>query len=305
MLKQSASSAILEQLAGEGRLVLSDWRAMVYLRRATFFLPPAQRRWSKMPSNRREVWPSLHRMEKRGELDSLKGLSHFYRASVPYARNQPLDQGEVLMEAHPYASLGYLSALSFHRLTEMMPKNLIVLASKDNKGGLLPADTNADDWEGIEKINGTRIPRVLGTPVRWRTVQPERYFGFDLYRQYGYPVRVTTPERTLIDGLIDPEASGGLENVLQAWALSASTLDVDSVVNNVEFLGERVLRQRVGFILERLGLDHPSLKEWSGDTVRGGSSKLLGSAPYSPTYDEHWDLSINAPIGPLQTDIFW
>lgn len=204
------------------------------------------------------------------------------------------------MEAHPYAALGDLSALFYHGLTEAMPKGLSVLAPADGKGGLLPPDTDVGDWEGIPLVEGRKVPRVLGRPVSWRRVAPERYFGFELYRGRGYPVRVTTPERTLVDGLLHPDQSGGLANVLRAWALARDVIDVDSVVYAVERLGVGVLRQRVGFVMERLGLSHPAFEDWSAATERGGSRKLLASASYAPVYDERWDLSINAPVDALE-----
>ena len=299
-MQTSASKTILEQLAEEGRLVLSDWRAMLYLRRATFSLPVSQRRWSKMPSVPSDVWPTLRRMSERGELESLPGLRHFYRASVPYARTRAVEEEEVLMEAHPYAALSDLSALFYHGLTEAMPKGLTAVAPADGKGGLLPPDTYTQDWEGIQLVDGRRVSRVLGRPVNWRRVTPQRYFGFELYRRQGYPVRVTPLERTLVDGLMYPHLSGGLENVLRAWALARDVLDVDAVVYQVERLGVVVLRQRVGFVMEQLGLSHPALGEWRARTERGGSRKLLASAPYAPRYDEGWDLSINAPVDALE-----
>jgi len=239
-------------------------------------------------------------MSTRGELERIPDIQHFYRASVPYAREREVDEREVLMEAHPYASLGYLSALFYHGLTEIMPKVITAITPADGKGDLLPADTNADDWEGIELVRGRRVSNVLGWPVRWRSIKPAWYFGFQLYRSQGFPVRVTTPERTLVDGLRDPELSGGLENVLRAWASSSDILDIDAVVYQVDRLDEVVLRQRVGFVLERLGVSHPALEDWRARTERGGSRKLLASAPYAPEYDEHWDLSINAPVDALE-----
>lgn len=299
-MQTSASKAILEQLASEDRLVLSDWRAMLYLRRATFSLPAPQRRWTKMPSAPSDIWSILRRMSERGELQPLPKLRHFYRAYVPYARTVPLEEEEILMEVHPYATLSDLSALFYHGLTETMPKTLTVTVPADGKGGLLPPDTSTEDWEGIPLVKGRRVPRVLQRSVNWRTIEVERYFGFELYRRQRYPVRVTTPERSLVDGLLYPNPSGGLETVLRAWALARDVIDVDAVVYQVERLNVVVLRQRVGFVLEQLGLSHPALEDWRAHTERGGSRKLLASAPYVPPYDERWDLSINAPINALE-----
>ncbi len=87
-----------------------------------------------------------------------------------------------------------------------------------------------------------------------------------------------------MDGLLYPDRSGGIGNVLGAWALARDLLDEGLIVYGVE----------------RLGLSHPALEEWRAGTERGGSRKLLASAPYSPDYDNCWDLSINAPVEALE-----
>jgi hypothetical protein len=73
-------------------------------------------------------------------------------------------------------------------------------------------------------------------------------------------------------------------------------LDLDALVREVEHFDIQVLRQRAGYLLEELGLTHPTLEAWQASAQRGGSSKLLGAAPYAPTFSERWSLSINAPI---------
>lgn len=76
-------------------------------------------------------------------------------------------------------------------------------------------------------------------------------------------------------------------------------IDVDELVYQVERMDVKVLRQRVGFIMSQLGMSHPRLDEWRANTHRGGSSRLVGSEPFAPTYDDRWNLSINVPIGAL------
>jgi predicted transcriptional regulator of viral defense system len=109
-----------------------------------------------------------------------------------------------------------------------------------------------------------------------------------------------SPERTLLDGLLAPERCGGFDNVLGAWVRARDTLDLDRLVEYVERLDVGVVRQRAGFLLEELDLSHPALARWQARARRGGSSKLLGSAPYAPTYSERWSLSLNAPLTALR-----
>jgi predicted transcriptional regulator of viral defense system len=238
-------------------------------------------------------------MRQRGEIKPIRDLRHFYEVTVPYARNGHIEEEEVLMEAHPYTAVSYLSALVFHSLTDDLPKRINAMVSLDGTGDLLPLGTEPRDWEGLPLVRGRTPERILGRPVTWHQVKPERFFGLGVYQPRGYPVRVTTPERTLLDGLQAPELSGGIENVLRAWALTRDTLDLNLLIHYVDRFNIALLRQRTGFILEELGLPHPRIGEWQGMARRGGSSKLVAASPYSSNYSERWNLSLNAPIAAL------
>ena len=102
------------------------------------------------------------------------------------------------------------------------------------------------------------------------------------YQPRGYPVRITTPERTLLDGLLQPQLSGGFENVLRACVAARDTLNLEALLHDVDRFGIGVLRQRVGYILEELGIHHPELYAWQAQAKRGGSSRLVASAPTRP-----------------------
>lgn len=301
-VKVTASLAILEQLAAENRRVLSDWRAALLLRRATETIPADRRRWEKPPASLAEVHAHLRQMQLRGELAPLdvQPALRLYEVTVPYASGTSLAEDEVLMEAHPYAALGYLSAFAFHGLSDEVPKEILAIAPAEGTGGLLPPGTHREDWQGLALAHGSLVRRILRRPVTWYRLDPRRYFGTGEYRPRGYPVRVTTPERTLLDGLLRPELCGGIEVVLRAWARERDTLDLDSLVLNVDQFEIGVLRQRVGFILDELRLAHRALDRWQAEAKRGGSSKLVASAPYAPTFSERWSLSLNAPLMALR-----
>lgn len=293
------SQALLTSLAGEQRQVLSEWRALILLRRATFALPQSERRWQQLPLQEADLRPLFRQMQGRGEVAPLPKLRRLYQVTVPYARLRPLEEDEVLMEVHPFAAVSDFSALVFHGLTDELPRDLTAVAPLDGAGDLLPLDTEPRDWEGLPMVRGRTPDRILGSLVRWRQVKPERYFGLGVYQPHGYSVRVTTPERTLLDVLQHPDRSGGIGNVLRAWWLARDTLDLDRLVHYVERFDIALLRQRVGFILEELGLSHPALAAWQATAQRGGSSKLVSALPYSPEFSERWSLSLNAPLAPL------
>lgn len=302
MIQQTSASALVNELANEGRRVVSDWRALILLRRATHTLAPSSRRWDLLPQTLNDVRGTLRQMERRGEIELIEGLArqHVYRVTVPYARNVPLSEYEVLMEVHPYAALAYVTALEFHGVTLEQPKHIVAVVPRSPFADQLPIGTTPQDWEGVPLVQGHTPTEVLGTRVTWTSVADERFFGIREYSYVGSPVRVTTLERTLIDATQKPDLAGGMENVLEAWEMAADILNLDLLVSYVERLDIGVLRQRIGFLLEELHLDHPILEAWKRSAQRGGSNKLLASAPYADTYSEIWNLSINASIAALQ-----
>lgn len=242
-------------------------------------------------------------MERRGEIARLPRLVGLYEVTVPFARTGPLDEQEILLEANPFATISHFSALVFHGLTEQQPTFITATVPRSRPADLLPMDTEPSDWEGLALPSvGRRPATILRTPVRWSTIAPTRFDGFLVYQPYGARIRVTIPERTLVDALQFPELSGGIANVLRAWALGAPAADLDDLIDQVERYDVQVLRQRAGYVLDRLGIRHPALDRWQGQAHRGGSSRLVGSEPFASTFDERWNLSINAPIEILGGD---
>jgi predicted transcriptional regulator of viral defense system len=302
MRKKTLGQALVEEMASENRRVVADWRALLLLRRATLHLPAEQRRWEKSPANLEETRSILRRLVKRGEFQHPeKGLAFLYEARAPYARTGVVSEDELLMEIHPYAALSHITALVFHGMTDELPKEFHVVLPSGGSGGILPPGTRTEDGEDGESAYGRTVDELFGKPVRWHWLsRGSSLFGTAEYRPRGYPVRVTTPERTLLDGLLHPDWCGGGGKLLRAWVQVRDTLDLEALVELVEQFDVGLLRQRVGFILDELGLEHPRVAQWPAQARRGGSSKLVGSAPFASSYSEKWKLSINAPVDVLR-----
>ncbi|MEK7405021.1 MAG: hypothetical protein AAB225_07930, partial [Acidobacteriota bacterium] len=160
--------------------------------------------------------------------------------------------------------------------------------------------TTSEDWKGVPFVRGRVADSIFDRRIHWHRLVSKRTFGTSAYDYHGYPVLVTTPERTLLDGLLHPDWSGGFANVLRAWAGYRDLIDVEAVVKYVDELDVGILRQRAGFLMEELGLRHPALAIWVTQARRGGSSKLNGGAEFSSQFSERWQLSINAPIDVLR-----
>lgn len=298
-MKVTATLVILEQLANEQRRILSGWRGLILLRRATFATPPHLRRWDHLPQDTDELSRLFGQMRKRGEITPIPHFRQLFEVTVPYARQGFVDEREILFEVNPYAVLSHFSALVFHGLTDEQPKGLTSTIAADVRGGLLPIGTGPNDWEGVAFPGGRRAARIAERPVEWVTVKPERFFGFAEYQPFGVPLRCTTLERTLIDGLQDPERCGGIASVFRAWVTARDSIELDALIYQVERYGVAILRQRVGYVLDQLDLTHPHLEQWRQESRRGGSSRMVGTVPFVSTYDERWNISLNAPVAVL------
>lgn len=298
----SVHQVLLESLDRDSRRVLSAWRTLIYLRRATFELDPSRRRWKNLPENESDTYPYIRQMVQRGELREIENARRLYRPIVPFASDAPIDEREVLFEAHPYTVLSHLSALEFHHLTWDQPKIMTTMSAAKMPWDFLPLGTTIEDWEGVELPARSKPAKVLQIPVDWKDLPPGRIFGIETYERHRVPYRVTSPERTLLDTLQDPGRSGGIMNVLKAWGMARETMDVETILTYTELYGIALLRQRVGYILEELNVHHPTLDRWSKASKRGGSSKLVGTEPFSPTYSERWNISLNAPVHILSDD---
>jgi predicted transcriptional regulator of viral defense system len=304
-MKKTIGRALTELMAAEQRRVISDWRALLLLRRATRRLPAEERRWSTEPTSLEDIHAILARLTSLGEFRRVEDVPYVFEVQAPYARSGQVEEEEVLMEVHPLAALGYATALVFHGLTDEFPQQTHAILPSAEDSSLLPPGTETSDWEGLSHAVGRTPATVMGRPVRWHrlSVAPSE-IGVAEYWPRGYPVRVTTPERTLLDGLHHPEWCGGIDKVLRAWLQARDTLDIEALVTLVDTYDVAVLRQRAGFVMEKLELPHPRLAEWTGLARRGGSSKLVASEPFASSYDERWKLSINAPVDVLHEAAF-
>jgi predicted transcriptional regulator of viral defense system len=287
-----------EQLAPSRRRVVSDWRAIPLLQQAQNAVPESRRRWHAGPGNISEARTLLQRLAASGNLEAYESYPHLYRVISPYAKQDPIEEDEILMELHPYAALSHQSALAFHQMTDQLPKEIHASVPTGRSPGLLPVGIKKSEWfPGISSIRGHLATAIGEVPINWHHV--EKFFGYAEYSPRGYPVRVMTLEKTLIDGLAAPEWCGGLTNVLKAWMNAKDALNLKTVIGFTDWQDVGVLRQRVGYVLERLGFSDPQLEIWTTKAKRGGSSKILASAPFEPTFSERWMLSLNASTAPL------
>ncbi len=231
----------------------------------------------------------------RGDIVSLEGVEGVYVVDVPYAKLLDVSEEQIIQEANPWAVFAFLTALVYHGLTDLSPKRIFAIQFKDGEHvRRIPLGTTPDDWAGL-RLPRSRVPRkVRDTDVNWTEMKSEWDFGVTLGYTSGVPMYVTDIERTLLDAIRMPDKCGGIAKVFHGWR-TAESMKVDRLIDYTDRFDIQILRQRVGFLLEKMGRTHPRLDEWRHGLQRGGSIKLVASEPYSDTYSPEWNLSLNVP----------
>ncbi len=287
MWAKTLASRVLRGFAEDRRRVISDWRILISARRI------AHSENASLPDAKKSR-AILKELVRQGDVASIKGVDGVYTVEVAYANLLDVSEEQIVQEANPWAAFGFLTAMAHHSLTDLLAKEVNVVEFKEGDHRRVPLGTTPDDWVDLA-LPATRRPTKVGeTQVVWTDVQSKWDFGVTVGYSSGVPVYVTDVERTLLDALRMPDKCGGIAKVLQAWK-AADHCDLDRLVAYTERFDIQNLKQRVGFVLEKLGRSHPRLAQWRDRLQRGGSVKLLASGPYSETYSTEWNLSLNVP----------
>ena len=287
MQRRTIASQVLESLAQDRRVVAAHWRIhVVYMRVAhsgAFALPDTAK------TNQ-----LIKKLQAAGDIQLVRGVPGVYRITVPYASVLSCPDEAIIQEANPIDVFSHFTAAAYHDLTYEIP-NEFHLTHFRNSSARLPLGTAAEDWTDVPEPRQRTPDSIHDVQIHWHKSKREWDFGHTVGYSQGYPIYITDPERTLLDALRFPDRCGGATEVLRIWKRALPSLAIDVLIDYVKRFDQTLLRQRVGFILERLEATHPILQEWAGRSVRGSSAKLFANLDFSPTFSERWNLSINVP----------
>ena len=258
-------------------------------------------------------------MERMGWVKPLEGGGNsLFRVTAPFASDQ-LNPYEVVLEGYHGATFSHQTAMVLHQLTDQRER-AIHLYSPDGIQGYtmsalrrqrgeeaeaaltlqLPVGTRADAWETKDIPKYKRLREVEGRAISAHSLKDQAVFDFEELNYQGVTLRVTSLARTLVEGLKSSAYCGGLNEVFRAWVNGIDLVAVNEIIRVTERFESKILIQRVGLVLETLGIDHPSLVKWKEkDVQRGGSRVLDPGEPYHSDYSEEWGISINHPLDVL------
>lgn len=182
----------------------------------------------------------LHDLKERGMVESLmKGL---YCLSPELLKGIPIHEYEIALALVPESTIAYLSAYSFHKLTDQL-SSIIYVMTPLNPG----------------KTFSKNLYRIKGIRYRIIRVKKDHYFGIESNYISQEMIKVTNLERTLIDGLVKPKYCGGFREVLDAYEQSINQINVERIISYAERISTATCK-RLGYVLSHLSVSENQLK---------------------------------------------
>jgi predicted transcriptional regulator of viral defense system len=225
---------------------------------------------------------ALHHLARSGWLVRLRKGLYALSSTVPGVT--PAHEFEVAMALVSPAAISHWSALHYHGLTEQAPRKVFVLTTTD---------------ASVPRVRSTAVKRISnGYPIgdtvyQFVQVKPERYFGVEKVWIGEARVRVTDPERTLLDGLSMPQYCGDFAEVLHAFEVRGKHLDLERIVRYACQL-DTATAKRLGWILQLQGIDPGRLEPLLRLPIVG-YRKLDPTGPRKGPCNRHWMIQENLP----------
>lgn len=222
----------------------------------------------------------LHRLERSGWIRRLKHGTYAVTAGLPgFPEAHPFALGMALVE--PCAVSGW-AALNHHGLTEQIPR---VITLTTPRRVVTPAMRGAvraapSTWEAA----GQRYEIV--------TVVAPHFFGYEEIWMGESRVRIFDRERALLDCFALPRRFGGLAEGLGILEEHARKLDIGRLVAHARHYGKVAVAKRVGYALERAGID-PALVESLRALPIGGCRPLDPTRAPRGDRNKRWGLIEN------------
>lgn len=226
---------------------------------------------------------ALHHLVKSGWLIRLRNGLYSISSTVPGV--MPVHEFEIAMALVDPAAISHWSALHYHGLTEQAPRKVFVLTTTKTSVPRVRGDKAKRSGDGFF---------VAGTSYQFVQVKPERFFGTEkVWIGEVARIKITDPERTLLDGLAMPRYFGDFSEVLHAFEVRGENLDLDRIIDYALKL-DRAISKRLGWVLERNGIQLARLSRLARVPAKGYIKLDPGGPARGPT-NKNWMIQENLP----------
>jgi predicted transcriptional regulator of viral defense system len=135
---------------------------------------------------------------------------------------------------------------------------------------------------------------ILGTEFRFVRYKPEHMFGItETWVDKQEKVKVSDIEKTVIDGLKQPEYCGGLPEVAKGLWMKKDELQPSTLVSYALQLGVGAIIRRLGFLLELYKIGTPQEIEALQKQLSATYMRLDPTLPAEGKHLSRWKLQLN------------
>jgi predicted transcriptional regulator of viral defense system len=225
---------------------------------------------------------ALHHLTKAGWLVRLRKGLYAVSSSIPGV--SPAHEFEIAMALADPAAVSHWSAMHHHGLTEQAPRKVFVLTTTETS---------------VPRVRGAKAKKVRNgcaigeTTYQFIQVKPERFFGTEKAWFGEARVTITDPERTLLDGLSMPQYCGDFAEVLHAFRVRSTGLNVERIIEYALKLDAATVK-RLGWVLESQGVEPAKLERLAALPIKG-YRKLDPTGPRKGPCSRRWMIQENLP----------
>ena len=135
---------------------------------------------------------------------------------------------------------------------------------------------------------------VLGTEFRFVRCKPEKFFGYtDHWATKTEKVQVSDLEKTIVDGLKQPEYCGGFSEIAKGFWMRREDIDSGKLVDYALKINVGAVMRRLGFLLELLEMEASGELERLRERLTMTYSILDPVMPAEGKFLARWRLRLN------------
>jgi len=215
-----------------------------------------------------KIYQLVFSLKKKGVIIEIKKGNYI----LSFLDYQP-DISSVVCRLFWPSYISFWTALSYYKFTEQLPTTIFLASTKIRK-----------EME------------ILNTKISFIKLSPKRFFGYEKIDD----MIIAEKEKALIDSLLLPRYSGGIEEVFKSLYNAWDEIDKKVLISYALKMGNKSLLKRLGYLVEigKLKIDKMLLNKLKRE-IGKGYSKLDPNASKRGKYNKKWNLIVN-----IERDLF-
>lgn len=142
---------------------------------------------------------------------------------------------------------------------------------------------------------------IHGHEYRFVAVKPEQFFGLtEVWVTKQQPIKVSDKERSILDGLRQPEYAGGIPEVAKALWMTRSEIKLNRLLDYAHRFHNGALTRRLGFLLELYKVAPSVQLERLRTKLTSTYDRLDPTLPKSGPFQARWRLQLNIDKAELE-----